>query len=74
MYATIATHWYCPARVSDLEFKAQIQGHFQVLNEHNPQLRRSLAASRHYSDYEIGDGNGNREGRKGIKLGYAGVE
>ncbi len=74
VYATIATHWYCPPRVSDLEFKAQIQGHFQVLDEENPQLRRSLAASRHYSDYEIGDGNGNREGRKGIKLGYAGVQ
>ncbi len=74
VYATIATHWYCPPRVSDLEFKAQIQGHFQVLDEHKPQLRRSLAASRHYSDYEIGDGNGNRDGRKGIKLGYGGVE
>ncbi len=74
IYATIATHWYCPPRVSDLEFKAQIQGHFQVLDEQNPQLRRSLAASRHYSDYEVGDGNGNRDGRKGIKLGYAGVQ
>lgn len=74
IYATIATYWYCPPRVSEIEFKAQIQGHFAVLDEQNPDLRRSLAANRHYSDYLISDGKGNVDGRKGIKLGYGGIK
>jgi hypothetical protein len=47
VYATIATFWYCPPRVDPVEFRAAIQGHYAVLDEHNPELRRSLAASRH---------------------------
>jgi hypothetical protein len=27
VYATIAAHWFCPPTVSDLEFRAYIQGH-----------------------------------------------
>ncbi|HEY9660107.1 MAG TPA: protelomerase family protein [Allocoleopsis sp.] len=76
VYATIAVFWYCPPSVNEVEFKATIQGHYQILNEHNPQQRRSIAASRHYSDFEIADSvvaryNGKR---KGIKLGLGGVE
>ena len=74
VYAAIATHWYCPPRVADIEFKAAIQGHFTVLDQTNPEKRRSLAASRHYSDYKIGDGAGNIDGRQGIKLENLGVE
>ena len=74
VYAAIATHWYCPPRVADIEFKAAIQGHFTVLDQTNPKKRRSLAASRHYSDYKIGDGKGNIDGRQGIKLGQPGIE
>lgn len=76
VYATIATFWYCPPRVNDTEFKAAIQGHYAVLDEENPQLRRSLAASRHYSDYEIADQVIAQYGgkRKGIKLGNAGIQ
>ncbi len=73
VYAAIATFWYCPPQVAEMEFKAQIQGHFGILDEVNPERRRSLAASRHYSDYLISDGKGNVDGRKGIKLGYGGV-
>lgn len=76
VYATIAVFWYCPPSVNEVEFKATVQGHYQILNEHNPQQRRSIAASRHYSDFEIADSvvaryNGKR---KGIKLGFGGVE
>lgn len=76
VYATIATFWYCPPSVNETEFKAAIQGHYLILDERNPEKRRSLAASRHYSDYEIADKeiakyNGKR---KGIKLGTAGIE
>lgn len=76
IYATISTFWYCPPRVNETEFKAHIQGHFAVLDENNPELRRSLAASRHYSDYEIADQviANYRGKRKGIKLGVGGIE
>jgi hypothetical protein len=75
IYATIATFWYCPPSVNETEFKAAIQGHFQILDEANPELRRSLAASRHYSDYEIADEiiAKYKGKRKGIKLGDEGV-
>ncbi len=76
VYATIATFWYCPPSVNSDEFKAAIQGHFAILDEKNPELRRSLIAGRHYADYEIADSviaqaHGKR---KGIKLGGSGEE
>ncbi len=51
-----------------MEFRAAIQGHYQILDEKNPELRRSLAAGRNYFDYKISDGAGNIDGRLGIKL------
>lgn len=68
VYATIASYWYCPQDVPEMEFRAAIQGHYQIIDENNPQLRRSLAASRNYFDYKISDGQGNVDGRLGIKL------
>jgi TolA-binding protein len=73
IYARIATHWYAPPNVADIEFMAAIQGHYQILDEQNPELRRSLVSSRHYNDYKIGDSNGNIDGRQGIKLTTPGV-
>jgi len=76
IYATIATFWFCPSSVNETEFKAAIQGHYAIRDEKNSDLQRSLAASRHYSDYEISDQevshyNGKR---KGIKLGVGGIQ
>jgi hypothetical protein len=76
VYATIATFWFCPPRVNDVEFKAAIQGHYAILDEGDSERRRSLTASRHYSDYEIADSliaryNGRR---KGVRLGQVGVQ
>lgn len=76
VYSTIATFWYCPPSVNETEFKAAIQGHYAIREEKNADLQRSLAASRHYSDYEISDRevshyNGKR---KGIKLGVGGIQ
>ncbi len=68
IYATIAAYWYCPPTVPEMEFRAAIQGHYQILDEKNPELRRSLAAGRNYFDYKISDGAGNIDGRLGIKL------
>ena len=74
IYATIAAYWYCPPTVPEMEFRAAIQGHYQILDEKNPELRRSLAAGRNYFDYKISDGAGNIDGRLGIKLHLSDVE
>ncbi|NJL51802.1 MAG: hypothetical protein HC930_05455 [Hydrococcus sp. SU_1_0] len=37
-------------------------------------MRRSIAAGRNYFDYRIADGQGNIDGRLGIKLGLPDVE
>ncbi|NJK58719.1 MAG: hypothetical protein HC939_23445 [Pleurocapsa sp. SU_5_0] len=68
VYATIACYWYCPPSVPEMEFRAAIQGHYKLLKEKNDDLRRSLAASRHYFDYKIDNGLGNIDGKLGIKL------
>ena len=73
VYATIASHWFCPPHVPEIEYRAAIQGHYQILDENDPTLRRSLAAGRHYFDYKISDGHGNIDGRLGIKLSDPGV-
>ena len=74
VYATIASYWYCPPTVPEIEFRAAIQGHYQIIDETDPKLRRSIAAGRNYFDYRIGDGHGNIDGRLGIKLGLPDVE
>lgn len=74
VYATIASFWYCPPSIPEMEYRAAIQGHYKLLNEKDNKLRRSLAASRHYFDYKISDGSGNIDGRLGIKLGLPGVK
>jgi hypothetical protein len=76
IYATIATFWFCPPRVNEVEFKAAIQGHYAILDESNPERRRSLTASRHYSDFEVADSVIARFGgrRKGVLLDMPGVQ
>lgn len=74
VYATIATYWFCPTTVSDLEFRAYIQGHFKVLDETNRSKQTDMASQRHYWDYKISDGDGNIDGRLGIRLNEDGVE
>ena len=74
VYSTIAAHWYCPPKIPVIEYRAAIQGHYQVLDETNPQLIRAIAADRNYFDYQIGNGKGNIDGRLGIKLTLPGVK
>lgn len=74
IYATIASYWYCPPTVPEIEFRAAIQGHYQIIDEQDPKLRRSIAAGRNYFDYRISDGHGNIDGRLGIKLSLPDVE
>ena len=74
VYATIASFWYCPPTVPEIEFRAAIQGHYQIRDEKDPTLRRSIAAGRNYFDYKISDDRGNIDGRLGVKLGLPDVE
>ena len=74
VYATIASYWYCPPTIPEIEFRAAIQGHYQIIDEKNPILRRSIAAGRNYFDYKVSDGAGNIDGRLGIKLNLPDVE
>jgi cell division protein FtsB len=67
VYATIAAHWYCPPFVPEHQFKAEIQGHFTITQD--GKKLPNYAARSNYDDYAIGDGQGNRDGRLGIKLG-----
>lgn len=68
VYATIAAHWYCPPSVPVHQFKAEIQGHFTITQA--GKKLPNYAARSNYDDYAIGDGQGNHDGRLGIKLGH----
>ena len=68
VYATIAAHWYCPPSVPVHNYKAEIQGHFTMTAE--GKKLHEFAARSNYDDYAISDGQGNRDGRLGIKLGH----
>lgn len=76
VYAVIAAHWFCPPNLSDIDFRAAIQGHFIILDtpESDAQTRIKLTSQRNYYDYAISDGQGNRDGRLGIRLGEDAVE
>lgn len=68
VFATIATHWYCPPTVPEVEFRAEIQGHFFLLSEHNPDRRRNIASQRNYWDYAIADGLGIKLNQPGVQM------
>lgn len=66
VYATVATHWFCPPYVLPHQYKAEIQGHFTIGKD--GQKLPSYGSRGNYDDYAIGDGKGNLGGI-GIKLG-----
>ena len=74
VYARIAVFYYCPVRVADIVYMAAIQGHYQILEAPTAKLRRSYASTRNYFDYKISDGQGNIDGRQGIKLNQPEVQ
>lgn len=71
-YARIAVHWYCPPAISDRLYAATILGHVQGAASEEEAFER-MASEEHYADYLIGDGQGNQNGAKGIKLEEPGV-
>lgn len=74
IYARIAVLYYCPVRVADIVYMAAIQGHYQILEAPDAELRRSYASTRNYFDYKISDRTGNIDGRQGIILEQPDVE
>jgi telomere resolvase len=71
VYAHIAVLWFDPIRVQDLHYVATVLGHYQARNE---QDWTYFAATEHYFDYILGDGQGQVDGRRGIRLGEPGVQ
>jgi hypothetical protein len=72
VYGRIACHYYARPQTSDLLYMATIYGHYWLIKE-NGELKENYASTMHYTDYLIGDGKGNIDGRQGIKLGEPGV-
>src|SRR5436305_1710266 len=71
VYACIAILWFCPISVHDTEYRPAILG--QYWND-GGELQRDTAAGLHYIDYVISDGNGNIDGRHGIRLDEPGMK
>ena len=72
VYGRIATFYYAKPEISDLKYMSVIYGHYWLFKD--GQLQPNYLSTLHYSDYLIGDGHGNIDGRQGIKLGEPGVE
>jgi hypothetical protein len=82
LYAAVAVLWFCPDRVSDVNYKAYIHGHRFILSpdvelgtseDEVEQVRLNYASHANYDDYKIADDSGSLDGRHGIKLGQPGV-
>lgn len=67
VYATIATHWFCPPQVPPHSFKAEIQGHFTISQD--GKKLPNFSARANYDDYAICTSTDDPDGRLGIKLG-----
>lgn len=68
IYARIATYWYAPPQILDIDFMAAVQGHFIILQTKDLETKKSLAEKRHYFDHFIGDGTGKVNKQQGIRL------
>jgi len=65
VYARLAVLMFCPIAVNELVYVNAILGQYQAQNETQ---QRDFATTAHYFDYRVGDGQGNIDGRQGIRL------
>lgn len=72
-YGTLAVWLVCPPSINALVYKATIYGHYWVLRAKTEEQRQNYLSTLHYDDYKVGDGQGNIDGRQGIRLGEPGV-
>lgn len=73
IYGQIAVLLFAPDTILNLDYMAEIYGHYWYKDEPNPQKRMSYSSTFHYMDYRIGAGPGQVDLRQGIKLGEPGV-
>jgi hypothetical protein len=71
VYARIAVLWFCPVSLVFRPYASTILGHYHARDEKQQQ---DALTTEHYFDYAIGDGQGNIDGRQGIRLSEPGVE
>lgn len=74
VYGRIATHYFAPISVSDIKYMNAIYGHYWIEKAKDEKTKHYYLTTMHYIDYLIGDGQGNIDGRQGIKLSEPGVE
>jgi hypothetical protein len=72
-YGALAVWLFAPTSINALVYKATIYGHYWVLQAKTEEQRQNYLSTLHYDDYKIGDGQGNLDGRQGIRLGEPGV-
>lgn len=73
VYPRIAVHWFCPVTATDTNYVPSILGHYWETGTDETQ-KLNYMSSLHYNDYRIGNGDGNIDGRQGIRLSEPGVE
>lgn len=73
IYGLIAVLHFAPDTVLNLDYMAEIYGHYWYKDEPDAQKRLSYSSTFHYTDYRIGAGPGRVDLRQGIKLGEPGV-
>lgn len=74
VYGTLAVWCFCPPSVNGLVYLATIEGHYWVLQAQTERQRQNYLSTLHYDDYKVGNGQGNIDGRQGIRLGEPGVQ
>lgn len=73
IYGQIAVLHFAPDTVLNLDYLAEIYGHYWYKDADSQQKRMSYSSTFHYMDYRIGTGPGQVDLRQGIKLGEPGV-
>ena len=73
IYGQIAVFYFAPDIILNLDYMAEIYGHYWYKDAETPQKRMSYSSTFHYMDYRIGPGPGHVDLRQGIKLGEPSV-
>jgi len=73
IYGQIAVFYFAPDILLNLDYMAEIYGHYWYKDAETPQKRMSYSSTFHYMDYRIGTGPGQVDLRQGIKLGEPSV-
>lgn len=73
IYGQIAVFYFAPDIVLNLDYMAEIYGHYWYKDAQSKKKQMSYSSTFHYMDYRIGTGPGHVDLRQGTKLGEPGV-